>query len=188
MKIKMAPNSLFAVLLRSPWWVSIGIAVVFAAASRALLPDQYWIFGALGAFPLFVVGVVRAVQQWKAPSEAQTEATLATVRGMAWRDFAAQLEVALTRDGYAVTRLNTGAADFSAIKAGRTTLVAAKRWKAATQGMDALQELHAARQAQDASACMLVALGEVSDNARRFAAAQNLQLVQGAELARLLKT
>ena len=28
--LKMAPNSLFAILLRSPWWISVGIALVFA--------------------------------------------------------------------------------------------------------------------------------------------------------------
>ena len=31
MKFKMAPNSLFAVLLRKPWWVSFVVAAVFTA-------------------------------------------------------------------------------------------------------------------------------------------------------------
>ena len=39
MKFKMAPNSLFAILLRSPWWISLAIAAVFAGASRALLSE-----------------------------------------------------------------------------------------------------------------------------------------------------
>ena len=39
--LKMAPNSLFAILLRSPWWISVGIALVFALASKALLPAEY---------------------------------------------------------------------------------------------------------------------------------------------------
>ena len=38
MKFRMAPNSVFAVLLRSPWWVSLAIAAALALAAAALLP------------------------------------------------------------------------------------------------------------------------------------------------------
>ena len=56
--LKMAPNSLFAILLRSPWWISVGIALGFALASKALLPGEYWLFGAMGGFPFTVIGAV----------------------------------------------------------------------------------------------------------------------------------
>ena len=39
MKLKMAPNSLFAILLRKPWWVSIALVGVIALAARALVPQ-----------------------------------------------------------------------------------------------------------------------------------------------------
>ena len=58
MRLKMAPNSLFAVLLRSSWWISVGIAVLFALAARALLPAEYWVFGALSGFPFLLIGLV----------------------------------------------------------------------------------------------------------------------------------
>ena len=38
MKFKMAPNSGFAILLRSPWWVSFAIAAVIVLLCGALLP------------------------------------------------------------------------------------------------------------------------------------------------------
>jgi len=41
MKLRMAQNSLFAVLLRSPWWISFLVALVLVAATQALLPAQY---------------------------------------------------------------------------------------------------------------------------------------------------
>ena len=47
MKLKMAPNSLFAILLRSPWWISVGIAVVMGLLSAALLPEGFRVIGAL---------------------------------------------------------------------------------------------------------------------------------------------
>ena len=32
MQLKMSENSLFAVLLRSPWWISFGIAIAVTLA------------------------------------------------------------------------------------------------------------------------------------------------------------
>ena len=89
--------------------------------------------------------------------------------------------------GNVVQRLDGTAADFSALKDGRTTLVAAKRWKAAKHGVEALQELHKAVQTHGASGCIYVALGDLSDNARRFAASHDVRLIQGADMAVLLK-
>jgi restriction system protein len=39
MKLKMNQNSLFAILLRSPWWVSGGIAAALFTAARIVLPE-----------------------------------------------------------------------------------------------------------------------------------------------------
>jgi restriction system protein len=39
MKLKMSKNSLFAILLRSPWWMSFGLVAAIALAARALLPE-----------------------------------------------------------------------------------------------------------------------------------------------------
>ena len=79
MKFKMAEKSLFAVLLRSPWWISFALAGGFALASKALLPPQYVVFGALGGFPFAVIGVIAAWKQFSAPSTAHVEATLAQI-------------------------------------------------------------------------------------------------------------
>ncbi|MDO8420135.1 MAG: restriction endonuclease, partial [Rubrivivax sp.] len=40
MKFQMAKNSLFATLLRSPWWISAVIALVLGLLGAALLPDR----------------------------------------------------------------------------------------------------------------------------------------------------
>ncbi len=186
MKFKMAPNSLFAILLRSPWWISILITVVFAGASKALLPDEYWIFGAMGGFPMLVIGCIALWQQLQAPSAKKSEAILGAVSAMGWRDFANALEQAWQRDGYTVERTD-GAADFVLTRQGKTAVVAAKRWKAAKPGIEALQELHAAMQARGASECQYVTLGTLSDNAQRFARANQVKLVQPDALVLLLR-
>ena len=60
MKLKMAKNSLFAVLLRSPWWYSLLVVVVLAFAARALLPEPYVVVGIMGTFPFVVIAAMSA--------------------------------------------------------------------------------------------------------------------------------
>ena len=182
----MAPNSLFAILLRSPWWISIAIAAAMAGAARLALPPQYAVFGAMGGLPFLVIGVVAAYRQFRAPSAKNVAATLEAAASMSWREFSGALEAAFIGDGYTLEKLEMPAADFAISKESRTSLVSAKRWKAASLGVEPLRELHAAVQARDASEGVYVTLGELSDNARRFAAEHGIRLMKGPELALLL--
>lgn len=186
MKFQMAPNSLFAILLRSPWYLSVGLACGFALAARALLPEQYWVFGAMGATPFLGIGLVALWRQLRAPSPRRLQAIQKAVGTMAWPDFAAALEKAWQRDGYNVQRCD-GAADFALTKSGLTQLVNARRWKAARLGEDTLQALHAAMTARDASESLCITLGVPSDNALRFAKQHGIHLMLAPELTLLLR-
>lgn len=186
MKFKMAPNSLFAILLRSPWWISMGIALAFAAAAHALLPEQYRVLGSMGGFPFAVTGFIALWRQLRAPSARQAEAISQALARMSWASFRDALEQAFAREGFEVTR-DRGAADLLLTRDGRTTLVSAQRWKAARHGEEALQALHAAAQDRGASHCIYVALGSFSPNAERFASTNRIELMQRDSLTRLIK-
>jgi restriction system protein len=186
MKLKMAKDSLFAILLRSSWWISFAIAAGIAVAALLVLPENYAIAGALGGTPFVVIGAIAAWRQLRAPSAARVSSTLEAAGAMSWRDFAGAIEDAFRRDGYAVTRLPGPQADFEIVKAGRTALVSCKRWKAATTGAEPLRDLDAAREAREAHEGIYVALGGVTDNARRFAAGHRIRILQGADLVALL--
>ena len=67
----MAEKSLFAVLLRSPWWISFVVVGLITLASGVLLPKEYFVVGALSGFPIFVVGCIAAWKQLRAPSHAR---------------------------------------------------------------------------------------------------------------------
>lgn len=187
MRLKMAQNSLFAVLLRSQWWISLLVAVVMVAASRALLPSEYWVFGAMGSFPFVVIAAVALVKQLRRPSERRAQAILERVRAMNWREFSQALDEAFTRDGCRVERLEGGAADLAVTRGGRTSLVAARRWKAARHGEEGLAALHAQMRERDASECTYIALGELSANAQRFARAHGVKVMQEDGLVQLLR-
>ncbi|MDD2920025.1 restriction endonuclease [Rhodoferax sp.] len=186
MKLKMSDNSLFAILLRSRWWISMAIMAVIALLSVALLPEPYVGFGVMGGFPFLVIGILAARKQWHAPSAAHVANMLTQAGAMSWRDFSALIAQTFTRQGYTVTRLDSPAADFLLVKGGRVMLVSCKRWKAANHGVDALRDLLAAKAAREAQQCSYISLSPVSETASRFAAAQGVALVSGDTLGRFL--
>ncbi len=186
MKLKMSEKSLFAILLRSPWWISLLVVAGFTLLSFALLPETYVGFGVMGGFPFLVIAVLAARKQWHAPSAASVSDVLTRAGAMSWRDFSALIEQTYRQQGHVVTRLSGQAADFKADKGGRATLVSCKRWKAATHGVEALRDLVAAKEAQEAQQCSYLSLAPVSDTAARFAKAQGVTLVSGEALGRFL--
>ena len=187
MKLKMAENSLFAILLRSPWWISFAIAAVIGLIAFAALPERFALYGASAMVPFLIVGVVAVVRQSRVPGSAEVAATLATVQAMSWREFSEVVEDAFRRDGATVVRHEGQTADFELSRGGKTALVSCKRWKAASIGIEPLRALHALARERDAQESICIAIGELTDNARRFADEHKLRIVQGTALTQMLR-
>lgn len=183
MKLEMHKNSLFAVLLRSPWWISFAVALALAAGLRLVLPDLYAFFAAL---PFLVIACVAAWRQLRAPSAEKIARSLEALRAKPWDEFAGAVESAFRRDGYEVSRLDGKEADFELTRGGRVSLVSCKRWKVARTGVEPLRELHAAKRRREAYECIYIAAGEVSDNALAFSTQNNVRILRGAELTGFL--
>lgn len=185
MKFKMNERSLFAVLLRSPWWISLLIVLVISLVARALLPPDYAVVVMLGTAPFMVIAAMAAWRQWRAPGGARLEAALQRAAAMNWRDFAAWVQECYVRQGYSVTRIEGEAADFRLERQGQTSLLSCRRWKAASHGVEALRALQAACEQAGARGVYL-SLAPVSEAAERYARETGLQLVHGQALALLL--
>jgi restriction system protein len=125
-------------------------------------------------------------KQLRAPSAESIAATLEAMRGLSWDEFSATLEAAFRRDGYAVNRLKLPGADLELTKGARVSVVSCKRWKATHTGIEPLRELEAARETHEAHECVCVAAGELTDNARAYAAEKKFRLLEGGELAEFL--
>lgn len=182
----MAENSLFAILLRSPWWMSFGLAVALALLMRLLLPADYAVAGMLGSLPFAVISAMAAWKQLRAPSASQLAQTLERLQAMTSREFADAIDAAFRAQGNEVTRLNQPGADLELMLRHRRTVVAYKRWKAASVGVEPLRELQAAQAKQEAEAAMFVATGTLSEKAGDFVRQHKLQLMGAAELAQLM--
>ena len=173
MKLQMHNNSLFAVLLRSPWWVAGLVAAGAFGATRLFLPTE---FAAFAALPFAAIAAYVAWKQLRAPSGRRIAARLERLRAMSWDEFAQAIEKGFSRDGYTVKRLGGKGADFELVQGSRSTLLACKRWKATRTGIEPLRELEDAR-ARKARlpGCIYVATGEVTAQARAFAAERSIQ-------------
>lgn len=183
----MAENSLFAILLRSRWWISFAIAAALATAAFALLPAAYRVVGAISGLPFVVIGVIAAIRQWRAPSAAQVTQTHAAISAMAWPAFAKALEDAFIRDGYGVQPGGAAPVDFILERKGRTMVVSARRWKSARIGVEVLRALQTAREAAEAQDALCICLGDLTDSARPFATKHRITIWQTGELAKALR-
>lgn len=187
MKLKMAENSLFAILLRKPWWISMAISAVLGLATSAILPARFAAFGIAGGLPFLVVGVIAFFRQRGAPSAARIAHMRDMVSAISWRDFSGAVQAAFRRDGYDVVRQVGPAADFAIEREGHRALISCKRWKAASIGVEPLRELHAASEAHAAQQSIFIGIGPLTDNARHFANEKKILVMQDAELAQLLQ-
>jgi restriction system protein len=180
MKLTLPPNSLFGILLRSPWWIS------FLAALGVFLLVRIWFHPALAAFatlPLVGIGLYAAFQQFRRPGAKRVAATLERARALPWDGFCSALEEGFRREGYGVQRQGD---NLQLTRSGRVTLVACKRWKAVRTGVEPLREFDAASGERGAHERVYVAAGEVTDTARAFAAQKQIRLLQDEDLAKLL--
>lgn len=183
----MAENSLFAILLRSPWWISMAIAVGVVLLAIAILPRDLRIIGAVSALPFVFIGVLAIRRQWRLPGKARISTTREAVDAMPWAAFASLLEASFRRDGYTVRRGTHTAVDFELERDGRKMVVCARRWKAARTGVEPLRALQSARKAAGAADALYICIHEISEQARPYAVEHGIAVWQAAELALALR-
>lgn len=179
----MAKENLFSILARSPWWVSVLIAGGLFALVGLFLPAFAAVFAAL---PFLGIAGYAAWRQIGVPGAASVADTLATLRAMPWEEFSALIGEAFRRDGYAVTAIAGGAADFELHRKGRVSVVSCRRWKVAQTGVGPLRELFDAMRSRDAHECIYVAAGGFTPPAREFATEKSIRLLSDAALAQLV--
>ena len=179
-----AKRSLFAFLSRSPWWLSVLLAAGVFMLVRQFMPAYA---AAAATLPFLGIAAYAGWLQSRVPSAEHVAADLAAARALSWQAFSEIMAEAFRSEGYAVTALARGAADFELHKGGRVALAGCKRWKVAQTGVEPLRELLQAKEAAEAQDCIYVTAGELSQNARQFAEQNRMRLLCDADLAQLLK-
>ena len=179
----MAKETLFSILSRSPWWISILIAAALAALVQLFLPLMA---GFAAAAPFLAIAAYAGWRQLRAPGTTDVAATLGKLRAMSWENFSLVIGETFRRDGYEVTAIEGAVADLELRKNGKLSLAYCKRWKVTQTGVGPLRDLQEAVQAQDAHEGIYVTAGDFTSTARDFAAGKAIRLLNGAALAQLV--
>jgi restriction system protein len=115
-----------------------------------------------------------------------TQTGLDSLHRMDWNEFEMLTGEAFRRQGYDVTENGLGGADggidLILRKGGRTTLVQCKQWRTRQISVNVVREMFGLLTHHRADDVKIVALGDYTPDARRFAQGKPIELVDGSEL------
>ena len=177
-----APNSLFAILVRSPFWVSLLLAIGTYFVAQHFVPP---VFAVATTLPWLGTAAFAGWRQFKTPSPSRVAKTLEQLGAMSWSQFSAVMSEIFRGEGYSVSAKEDGVVSLVLEKTGYTTLAACRRWKVNETGIVPVRELAEAAAARGARDCVYVTTGIFTDTAQAFARQKKVRLLQGVELAKL---
>ena len=178
----MAQETLFSILARQPWWVTLLVGFgVFALARQVFEPIAPFM-----ALPFVVLAIYIGYKQWRGGSHVDAGERLTALRAMAWDEFSGVVTEAYRREGYAVALSTAAGYDFTLTKNGRLTLLQCRRWKVNQVGAGPVRELASAVDGGDAYNGICIAGGDFSAPARELAKHEPVTLVSGGELVDLV--
>jgi restriction system protein len=178
----MAQQTLFTVLLRQPWWVTLLVAFVLFAVVHAIFPP----IAPFMALPFAGLSVYIAYRQWRGNAGMDPGERLSMLRAMPWEEFSALMNDAYRRQGYSVAPAQGPGYDFKLTKDGRTFLLQCRRWKVNQVGVAPIRELVNAVARMEAYKGICISAGEFSEPARKLTSTEPVSLVSGIELVQLV--
>jgi restriction system protein len=109
-----------------------------------------------------------------------------SLRRMSWRQFEQLAGEAFRRQGYTIEETGLGGADggidLVLRKNGKTTLVQCKQWQNRQVGVKVVREMYGLLVHHKAASVKIVALGDYTPDAHRFAQGKPIELIHGGEL------
>ncbi|TDM04985.1 MAG: hypothetical protein C4K60_21435 [Ideonella sp. MAG2] len=191
-----------------PWWVAVLVTLLLAAlvtwglqawsqapgpgaaARRLVFELLRWGIPALCL--LWVIWAKRPDRGVGAAGRGEPDDVAAVLNGMSWISFEKLISEAFRQRRFAV--LANGdipggdQVDMVLRKGGETHLVLCKHWRAERVGVQVLRDLQLTMSGRSAASAYVLTAGRFSDDARAFAKASSIHLVDGPRLARWLNT
>lgn len=172
------------------WWMGSSGGVVgqaFAQHGGAVFAPLAWIVLALCWFA--------ALCSWRGRRARRqlldTRTGLDSLAALGWRQFELLVGEAFRRQGYAVEETGQGGADggidLILRRDGRRTLVQCKQWRRYRVPAPVVREMFGLLGHHHADAVLVVALGNFTADARRFAAGKPIRLIGGETLLRMIR-
>lgn len=121
----------------------------------------------------------------------ETQTGLDSLRAMSWREFEMLAGEAFRRQGYAIQETGLGGADggidLVLRKDGKSTLVQCKQWKTQRVDVKVVREMFGLLAHHGAAAVKIVAVGDYTADAQRFAQGKPIELIHGEALLAMVR-
>jgi restriction system protein len=121
----------------------------------------------------------------------ETQTGLESLRAMSWREFEMLVGEAFRRQGYAIQETGLGGADggidLILRKDGKSTLVQCKQWKTKRVDVKVVREMFGLLTHHGAAAVKIVAVGDYTADAQRFAQGKAIELIHGEALLAMVQ-
>lgn len=192
-----ALSLLFSVV--HPVWC-IPLAAFFLFAVRAVF--NHWVsipgleplgnmLGALSAVAALAGGLAGWRLRLKKAEFLRQRLDIDWLNALSWQEFERQVGEVYRERGYRVEQLGgngpDGGVDLRLKKDGVTTLVQCKRWKTYKVPVQPVRELFGVMAAEQADRAIFITSGIYTQEAIRFAEGKPIDLVDGAQLAEMLR-
>ena len=196
----------FEQIAAMPWWLGILIGLIgyvairhgigwYLASSHSPVLAGIGRMSAAGAYaPLawmlligcWLAALASFIGHGRRRQLLDSQTGIDSLRRMSWRQFEQLAGEAFRRQGYAVEETGLGGADggidLILRKNGQTTLVQCKQWQNRQVGVKVVREMYGLLVHHQAAAVKIVALGDYTPDAHRFAQNKPIELIHGGEL------
>lgn len=139
----------------------------------------------------FVAALASFVARRQRGRPLETQTGLDSLRAMSWRQFEILVGEAFRRQGYRIEETGLGGADggidLRLSKNGKSRLVQCKQWRSQRVDVKIVREMYGLLAHHGADAVKIVAVGDFTPDAQRFAQGKPIELVHGEALLSLVR-
>jgi restriction system protein len=168
------------------WYLASSHSPVLAGMGRMLAAGAYAPLAWMLLIGCWLAALASFVGRGRRRQLLDSQTGIDSLRRMSWRQFEQLAGEAFRRQGYAVEETGLGGADggidLILRKHGKTTLVQCKQWQNWQVGVKVVREMYGLLMHHQAAAVKIVALGDYTSDARRFAQGKPIELIHGGEL------
>ncbi len=198
-------ESIFNLLMASPWWVSVIFSAVVYLLLGVVLPslttDSPVLQGLQqGLTPLapwvalffLLPAPISILNAHRKRLLLNKQTGIESIRNLSWKSFEELVGEAYRRQGYQVLENTSGGADggvdLRLIKDGKTTLVQCKQWRSQSGGVKTVREMYGLMVAESANEVIIACTGSYTIEAQRFAENKPITLITGDQLQTLVSS
>ncbi len=198
-------NLLIMLLMGTPVWVGPTIAGVVYVALQYGWPrvmesaSPPWnafqafghLFAPIVALVVLVAWIVAESEKWRRRRLLDVQTGLDSIRSLSWREFEYLIGEFYRRQGYGVEETGgPGDGGIDLVLTGRSgkVVVQCKQWRERKVRVHPVRELYGVMVSEGATEAILVTSGTFTEDAWNFARNKPMKLVEGQELAALIKS